>query len=314
MTFYLKKYMWLISLVAVATCSYFLARLTSHLIAARFTAGVASVRVEKIQSNSNEKLYSLDGDDLKKIVERNIFDSKAVLPGEKPAEVNSEEQAEVFANDVAVQTSLKVKLVSTFSVGEGADNRSSCVVTAGGKEVERVYTVNDKNHFSPDVNIVKILSTRIEFINKGRLEFLELEGFANDIQEEKLPKSDVVVRESRTSSEEPKIEKKSENSFVIDRSEIEAAVNNVEKLLTQARAYPAYKDGKPNGLKITSLRSDSIFAKLGLRRGDVLKKINGIDVDMSKGFQLLAQLKDEKNVTIELERQDKPITQEYEIR
>lgn len=308
--------MWLISLVAVALCSYFLARLTANLIAARFAGGVSISQSVLAVPVAEENIARLEEDDLKPVVERNIFDSKAVAPGDKTEGDNADAQAteELVANGEAVATSLKIKLVSTYSVGDGMDDRSSCIISSGGKDGQQVYTVNDKNEFSPDTKIIKILNTRIEFINKGRLEFLELEDYAKGIDLNKPPQREEVIKETKGDGDETKIEKKGESSFVIDRAEIDAAIANLDKLYTQVRAVPHFKDGKADGLKLLSVRADSIFAKLGLKRGDVLQKINGVELDIKKGLEIFNQLKTENHLTIEIERQDKPVTQEYEIR
>lgn len=317
MSFYLRKYMWLISLLAVVVCSYFLARLSANMIATKFSSAENLVGTSMIQSAVEESVNVIRDEDLKLILERNIFDSKAVPPGQKVegAETSDTAEEEFVATGEAVLTGLKIKLISTFSVGEGLDERSTCIVSTGGRDGQQVYTVNDKKQFSPDTKITKILNTKIEFINKGRLEYLELEDYAKGVDLNKPPQREsAVVKETKGSDEEVKVEKKGEGSFVIDRSEIDNAIANLDKLYTQVRAVPHFKDGKPDGLKLLSVRADSIFGKLGLKRGDVLQKINGMDLDIKRGLEIFNQLKTENHISIEIERQDKPVTQEYDIR
>ena len=55
-------------------------------------------------------------------------------------------------------------------------------------------------------------------------------------------------------------------------------------------------------------------ALLGMKRGDVLKKINGLELDVKKGFEIFNQLKDQSTITLDLIRQGQPTTLEYEIR
>jgi len=67
-------------------------------------------------------------------------------------------------------------------------------------------------------------------------------------------------------------------------------------------------------MKILSVRSGSLFSKLGLQRGDILQRINGIELDVRKGFEIFNQLKDQKSLTVDLIRQGSNQTFEYEIR
>ncbi|HPM41693.1 MAG TPA: general secretion pathway protein GspC, partial [bacterium] len=75
-----------------------------------------------------------------------------------------------------------------------------------------------------------------------------------------------------------------------------------------------FSGGKVSGMKILSVKGDSIFAKLGMRRGDVLQKINGMELDVKRGFEIFNQLKDSKNIQLDLIRQGQPTSLEYEIR
>ncbi len=80
------------------------------------------------------------------------------------------------------------------------------------------------------------------------------------------------------------------------------------------RAVPHFKDGNPNGLKLLSVRAGSLFSKLGLQRGDILQKINGMDLDIKKGLEIFNQLKSENNIVMVIERKGAPQTLEYEIK
>jgi general secretion pathway protein C len=319
-SFYLKKYMWLISILGVALCAYFLARMTTNFIAMQFEGGDGAVvagATGKTVVPIPERALQLE--DFKPVVERNIFDSKysPVVAG-VPGDGTETPPEELNPTGEAVPSSLKAKLISTFVVGDGTDERSSAILSSGGKGGENVYTVNDKSKNALDIKLTKVQFHRIEFVNNGRLEYLELEDFAQSIDLNKPPEKTATTTEptrvTREGAEEPKVEAKGETSFVIDRSEIDAAIANLDKLYTQVRAVPHFKDGKPSGLKLLSVRGDSLFAKLGLKRGDVLQRINGMELDIKKGLEIFNQLKSESKITMDIERREAPVTLEYEIR
>lgn len=311
--------MWLISLLAVVLCSYFLAKMTANLIAMRFEGKWVTAASVPVPAGGAETEAALQPEAYAPIVQRNIFNSLATGAEEKPAEGEEEitEEEITVPEGEAVPTSLKIKLISTFSVGEGADERSTCIIDSGsGKTPQDVYTVNDEKQFAPETKIVKILYNRVEFVHKGRLEYVELEDFASGVAINVPPTdSPASAPEDKAPGEgEPGIEKTSESSFVIDRAEIDEALANLDKLYTQIRAVPHFKEGKPNGLKLLSVRSGSLFSKLGLKRGDILQKINGMDLDIRRGLEIFNQLKNETKIVMEVERRGNPQTLEYEIR
>lgn len=317
MSFYLKKYMWAISLAAVVLCSYFLARMAANFVAAQFETPAALMggKAEKeetvVQAPAEEKIIA-GPESLKPIIERNIFDSQAT--GEV-AETETVPEQEVDLTGEARPTSLKIKLISTFSVGGGMDQRSSCIIEGGeGKGRQDVYTVSDQKQFAPDTKIVKILNSRVEFVNKGHLEYVELEDFTKvaSLNVPPTPLDTTVITKGEKEGE--KIEQAGEGKFVIDRAEIDSAIANLDKLYTQIRAVPHFKEGKPNGLKLLSVKKDSVFAKLGLKRGDILQKINGMELDIKKGLEIFNQLKTETSITIDVERGGAQQALEYEIR
>lgn len=311
--------MWLISLFAVVLCSYFFAKMTANLIAMRFEGKWVTGGSVSVPSTVAEVPSVLGPEATLPIVERNIFNSLAVGLAAKSVEGEEEtaEPEEAVPEGEAVPTSLKIKLISTFSVGTGTDERSTCIIDTGsGKAPQDVYTVNDEKQFAPETKIVRVLYNRVEFVHKGRLEYVELEDFASGVAIN-LPPTDATPStptEEKGGEGEAGIEKTSETSFVIDRAEIDEALANLDKLYTQIRAVPHFKEGKPNGLKLLSVRSGSIFSKLGLKRGDILQKINGMDLDIRRGLEMFNQLKSESKIVMEVERRGNPQTLEYEIR
>ncbi|MFA4875517.1 MAG: hypothetical protein WC690_09295, partial [bacterium] len=102
--------------------------------------------------------------------------------------------------------------------------------------------------------------------------------------------------------------------FTVDQKEVDDALQNLDRLYTEIRAVPNFSGGKVSGMKILSVKNGSLFSKLGLRRGDVLQKINGMELDVKKGFEIFNQLKEQKTITLDLIRQGQPTTLEYEIR
>ena len=102
---------------------------------------------------------------------------------------------------------------------------------------------------------------------------------------------------------------------VIDRREVEQAMNDLPKLLTQARAVPSMVNGTIEGFRMEYVDPTSFYEKIGVQKGDVLQRVNGVDIrDPSTMLSLLQQLKNERTVKLDLVRNNQRSTITYELR
>jgi general secretion pathway protein C len=169
-----------------------------------------------------------------------------------------------------------------------------------------------------NAKLVQVKPYRIEFVNGDRLEFAELDMGAEVNIFGPPPKdtaSTIVAGDKPAKTEkEGGVAKLGETKFAIDQREIDNALANPELLFTEIRAVPNFDGDKVSGMKVLSVKPGSIFSKLGIKRGDVLKQINGLDLDVKQGFQVFQQLKDQKNFNMNIVRDGAKTTLEYEIR
>lgn len=102
---------------------------------------------------------------------------------------------------------------------------------------------------------------------------------------------------------------------VVDRREVEQAMNDLPKLLSQARAMPNTVNGAVNGFRLEYIAPASFYEKIGVQAGDVLQRVNGVDIrDPSTMLTLLQQLKNEQIVKLDLVRNNQRSTITYELR
>ena len=107
----------------------------------------------------------------------------------------------------------------------------------------------------------------------------------------------------------------SADSFVVDEAELDRALENLPLLLTQARAVPFFKEGRAVGLRLFAIKSGSLFEKIGLQNGDVLKTVNGNSLgDLSQAMQLFQKLKEERSISVVLDRNLQEREFNYQIR
>jgi general secretion pathway protein C len=111
------------------------------------------------------------------------------------------------------------------------------------------------------------------------------------------------------------VRKVGEGSFLVDQHEVQSSTDNLNTILTQARALPYQEQGKTVGFRISEIVPGSIYQKIGLQNGDVVQRVNTEDVtDPGKFFQMYQGLKDEKHITIDLLRNGQRQTLNYDIR
>jgi type II secretory pathway component PulC len=82
-----------------------------------------------------------------------------------------------------------------------------------------------------------------------------------------------------------------DGSTVTDQEQ-QKALNDVNNILTKARAVPNFENGKPAGYTITQPAQGNAYQKLGLKDGDAITNIDGQRVnDPQQAFQKLSESK-----------------------
>lgn len=339
---WIKQYLWVLDLVAVLLVSFFSAKLTSiyigqYLGAQPETAGISPPETEMPPPEKE----SIPFETYQVILDRNIFDAReaetamASIPddcGEGLQRDETGECAPIRRSGEPVETKLRVEVFGVMVVGLGKDSRSSAIIK-GGREVD-VYAVGAKGDdaFQPNTVLLQVLPDRILFEHKGNLEY-KLYGDESGDSIFAAPEivkpaggpglgdvasvgvtPDGAVAEGIATGKEPEVEKTGENQYVISQSEVQNAVANMGQLYTEIRIVPNAVGNQIQGMKILSVKQGSLFDKLGLQRGDILERINGMEVDIKSGFKIFTELKDVKNLSVDLVRQGQKQSFEYEIR
>ena len=308
---FLKQYLWVLDLVTILLCAFFGAKLTNVYLGQLITVEKPVTPAAETQMAEALPQSQAPASDYKIISERNIFDSTELPPTETPADV-----ANAVPTGEAVKTTLPIKVMGVLVVGAGTDERSSATIDGGQNAVD-TYAVGTENGFAPGTKLTKVKPDRIEFAHNGRLEYAPVEAEMGESIFGPPPATlTATPQQPQAPAPEPgqAVKKTGENKFVIDQKEVQNALTNIDQLYTEIRAVPNFAGGKVSGMKILSVKQGSIFDKLGLQRGDILEKINGMELDVKRGFEIFGQLKDEKHLSLDLVRQGANQSFEYEIR
>jgi general secretion pathway protein C len=180
-------------------------------------------------------------------------------------------------------------LIGTF-ISNSRD--SYAIIQNKTKGEQEVFLKGDAVFDSGDV--VEIASNVVTITKDGKLEQLFLE-------------------EGETTSGPVAGIDSTAETVVVSESEVQEALNNLPLLLTQARTVPYFSNGQRDGRRIFAIRSGSFFEKIGLVNGDIIKSINGTDLnDDGKALELFEEFKNARTLSLRLvrNREEKAITYE----
>ncbi len=205
---------------------------------------------------------------------------------------------------------LNLTLLGTVVVDGG---RSFAVIQDAKKNVK---VVREGEDVAEGATLEAVLRDRIR-VRRGDKEE-EILLFRPEPKEGRGRASRQPPRRGQPAPSEPDggtVRKVDEGKWIIDAREIEQAQANMSKLLTQIRVVPNFTNGQPDGFKVFAIRPGSLFAKIGLQNGDVIKRINGIEIQgPEQAFEAYQRLKDETSIQLDLVRRNQNQTFTYEIR
>jgi general secretion pathway protein C len=101
----------------------------------------------------------------------------------------------------------------------------------------------------------------------------------------------------------------------LDRREVMEAVSDPTKLMMQAHAVPYITNGSLNGFRLDFVAPASFFEKAGFQYGDVIQRINGVEIrDPGRLLSSFQQVVNERTVKVDLIRSAQSTTLTYELR
>ena len=176
---------------------------------------------------------------------------------------------------------LNLKLIGA-SVTQGAV--PFAIIEDSTKKTQDIFEINDKV-FDQAV-LVEIAPEEIKVDYNGKIETLSLELTSSGASS---GSSDSVTVDG--------------DSFNVPEQELTDALANLPRLLSEARAVPYFRNGKSIGMRLFAIRRGSLYEKVGLQNGDILKSVNGQDVgDPAEALKLFEMLKNERSIKVQVER------------
>jgi general secretion pathway protein C len=223
------------------------------------------------------------------IVGRNIFGST-----DRPSD-------EIEAEDIEAlePTTLAIALLGTVT---GSAHNTYAVIEETNRRKQGLFKVGDSIQ---DAVVKMILRGKVVLSVQDRDEILTMEESAKRPTKKEPVASKRPRRGSQTAS----------RTITVQRSDLEASLTDINKLLAQVRVRPHFKDGQPDGLAISRIKAGSFFAKLGLRNGDVVQEIDGSSISSPDDIlALYEKLKSGSPVGVQIDRRGRQETINYRFR
>ncbi|WP_338867444.1 type II secretion system protein GspC [Myxococcus stipitatus] len=301
MELFFRKYFWTVTLLFIALVALLAAKTVNLFVESAIspvpTSG-ANVRAPT-QTRQQAALALPDMEGLSRITGIKIpeLEKPVIEPTTPVADLNAE----------PVKSGLRVKLLGTLVAG----NPDWSFASIQDMVTQRAQTYMKGNELQ-GAKVHQIERERVIIINNGRKEFID--GNPGDGATAYTPPTPPVANANTTNSTSG-IRAVSDNEYEVPRAEIDKTLNNLNDVAMQARIVPAFKDGQAVGFKLFSIRPDSIYSKIGVQNGDVIRRINGFDLNSpEKALEVYSKMKDASRIEIEIERNGAPIRKSYNVR
>jgi type II secretion system protein C len=233
-------------------------------------------------------------DSRKAILDRNLFHSTLVAPGD-----------EVTPDDLAA-TKLPLKLLGTAAGGSA--RFSWAAVEDLEKRQHLVVRIGDR--LQGKAEVTRIERRRIVLRNGGRLEELALDEESTSVASTRGARGRNYSRQAQArpaateaggNSPVERVQRLAENRFGVSSEDVRSLANNPAALFSQARILPKYEEGQMVGVQLNAIQSGSLFEQIGIQNGDTITEFNGINITSQQdSAAVLRQLTEanEFNVTV----------------
>ncbi|TNE50558.1 MAG: hypothetical protein EP343_07675 [Deltaproteobacteria bacterium] len=111
------------------------------------------------------------------------------------------------------------------------------------------------------------------------------------------------------------IKKTGNKQYSLPRNLLDSMTKRLDVLASQAAIVPFFKKGKPAGFRVYHIKRGSLYQKLGIKNGDVIRRINGYEfTSPQKALEAYSNLMSAKNLSVEVMRKGKLQNYSYEVK
>ena len=213
------------------------------------------------------------------------------------------------------ESELPLSLLATMQ----AEPRELSMATIAHDEGGGIGLFGVGEQIVPGVHLQQVGSGVVHLRNDGVVEYLVLEERhqppAPAKKKKKKPKKKAKKNPHELPGARDAVKCDGNKACTLDRAFVNKLIANPAQLAKQARLRPLRKDGEMQGYKVYGVRKGSLPHLLKLKNGDLLKSIDGRDLDsMDAAMSLYQQFRNASHLRITIERRGKPLEMHYDIR
>jgi general secretion pathway protein C len=308
MELFFRKYFWTVNLVFILLVAWMVARTANLFVESSIAPAPSSepsARSPQRPRQAEQQVASLDMERLSKL-------TGIKLPEPEPLVQEPTATPAYDENADPVKSGLRVKLLGTLVAADKFWSFASVQDMVTQKS--QTYMVTDRIQ---GAEILEIQRERVIILNSGRKEFIDGQPGDGSMPTPAYVPPPVAAAPSGppNSGLGSGIRALNENEYEVPRGEIDKTLANLNEVAMQARIVPAFKDGQAQGFKLFSIRPDSIYSKIGVQNGDVIRRINGFELNSpEKALEVYSKLKEASRIEIEIERNGAPLRKTYNVR
>ena len=308
----MKRYFWLLYLLLVTVAAALAAEMVNTYISAQLVAPLKPTQTQASRI-SGPLAQQAPLTHYEVINKRNIFN--ATPPSDTPEPPRAAEPAPPPPE--APATPLPLKLVGIIAGTKAQVPRFAIIETTGSQSGQAIYQVGDSVQ---QVFIVDILPGCV-VLDRGREQ--QKLCFEKDAGTAPVPGAAPRAAAAPVPPPVPRpgdaggadIVRVDPGTWQVRREKLLENFANVGSLSSQATVTPYFVQGQQLGFRLSQIRAGGVLQQMGLQEGDVLQKVNGLDIHTpEEALQAYQQLQTESTVRLNILRNNSPTTLTYEIR
>ncbi len=277
----------IINIIAIAIIIFLGVDTFYRVIDAGFDKPVVEQTASAAKASPQKNVVSQKLTDYEVINNRSIF-GKAGIGSTGPDNLSQVENLD--------PTSLDVILLGTVA---GSDEDAYAVIEDKSKRTQDIYHIGDS---IKDAVLKNIYRNKVVIRFNGKDEILlkdETQGQKGGFSSSSPGFSGMEP----PGGAPPNMESGPTQTIMLNRTELENALSNIQEVMTQASIQPHMQDGAVDGLTITGVKAGSIFRRAGLRNGDIVKGVEGREIkNMEDLLSIYGSLKDSESVGLQIIR------------
>ena len=339
----LRRYPWVIPLGALVPCAYFAARGTNDLVAARLFAADTDSLARALPGSAaiaaaSEPEANHHVRDRAAIIHRNIFDSDAGCL-DCDAGPPADAAPEPGAAPPAEEPLLPPEACYPTPPGDGLVRPGPCDTTAkivGAVESDDILWSFVLVQSAPNGPAMPYrFGSTLDGRNVGMVSWCQSLGayallrppggqrcfLAQNMPPRAAPAAPAApvaaphAEGGALGGVLEGIERVSANEYNVRRSTVDRILESQAELMRTTRIMPVDQDGRVIDVQLFGVRGNSLLGRLGMQNGDVLNRINGLDIGSpDRALEAYSRLRTSDNLQVSVTRNGQPVNIDFHIR